>query len=175
MTKRIAAAVFFGVMTLALAGHGYTAEKKTGQEGPEYKQTAETKKLGTVNYRITFKITADILESSGTVIVLEGTNADYATRGDTAVYVGENDGKPMYSVKNFGAKARFRPLTDPKDANIVNLQSQLELLGPLALKGAGKQNLTVNLETFTRVTLGKPTVIMDTQDGRAEVTVEAVK
>lgn len=175
MNKRILAAVFFSIMTLALAGHGDAAEKSPGAAVTENKKAAETGRFGIINYRITFKMSADILESSGTVVALDRADADYYTRGDTAVHTGESEGKPQYSLKNFGSKASFRASTDPRDGNYVNLESQFELLGPLMPKGSGRQMITIGLQTVTRVMLGKTTVIANTPDSRIEVTVEAVK
>ena len=165
MNKRILAAVFFSIMTLALAGHGNAAEKCSMEKG----------RFAIVGYRITFKVTADVLESSGTVVSLDRASADYYTRGDIAVEEGENEGKHQYSIKNFGSKASFKPSADPQDSNFVNLESQLELIGPLAHKGAGKQMITMGFQTVTRVRLGEATVIADTTAGRVEVIVEAVK
>ncbi len=175
MFKRIVVAAFFSVMTLALACPGHAAEKSSKPGATADKKTAGTGRFGGVNYKITYKVNAEILESSGSVTALDRADADYSTSGETNVDLGEIDGKHLFEMKHFRISAVFKPSTDLQDGNFVILESQFQLQGPLSLKGAGKQTIEMDFRTATRVMLGKTAVIMNGPGGRVEVTVEAVK
>ncbi len=175
MGKRMIVAALFGVMALALAGQGNAAEK-----GPKMGEGADNRpvqmvRYGVDNYRITYKISTEILKSSGSLTAVDRADAEFSSSGETNVDLGEVDGKRKYDMKRYMSKARFKPLTDPQDRNCVILESQFELQGPLLVPGAGAQVAFVSFQAATRLLLGKSTLILDEPKNRIEVTVEAAK
>lgn len=170
--KKIMTAAFCAAAALALASPALAA---AGAEKGDKKEVAQAGRYGSVNYKITFKVTYDILESSGAVYAVDRGDADYFESGDIALLVGEENGKAEYRIRHFQNKAMFKPAADPRDGEQVTIECHFELGGPVTVTGPGRHDATMNFRTTARVKLGKPVVLLDKPGSRIEVMVEAVK
>lgn len=172
IVKKVMTAAFCAAAALVLAGPALAAP---GAEKGDKKEPAQAGRYDSVNYKITFKVNYDVLESSGAVYALDRGDVDYFESGDIALLVGEENGKADYRIKHFQNKALFKPVSDLRDGEQVALECHFELSGPVNVTGLGTRDATMNFRTTARVKLGKPMVLLEKPGGRIEVMVEAVK
>lgn len=168
--KKVVAASFFAVMALVLAGPAVAAGK--GAEKGASKEVAQGRRTGDLNYKITFRANYKVFESSGSVFAVENGDADYFERGDLSSLIGEENGRPAYSIKPFQNKFVFKPSADSRDGSHVMLECHFELGGPVAAGGPGLHYGSLTFKSTVRLKLGKPMVLVDKPGSRIEVMVE---
>lgn len=129
-----------------------------------------------VNFKISFRIKAENLESSGNFVVQDGTQGNYMLGGDTPVSVTDNSGGKGAELKKYGTIVNCLPAADPRKSKMVNLQCQFELSGPRPpAAGTLLGFVTFQLQTQVLAEKGVTLLLVDEPARRVEIKVEEFK
>jgi len=167
MTRNILGGVLFAVLAVCSAADSFAAPASVPPPPPQPKDAA--------NYKISFMIKVQGLESAGNFVVHEGAQVNYVRGGETPYEVANKQGTGI-EFKKHGTIVNCLPVAVP-DSDRVILQCQFELSGAIAPATSLKVRPieTFQLQTEFSAQRGKTVVLVDEADRHLEVKVEELK
>jgi hypothetical protein len=143
--------------------------------GQGFKEAVEkiTAPSSDVNFKISFKIKTDELESAGNFVAHNASQANYAKGGDSPVELESSKEHKGVEFKKYGTIVNCLPVAVP-DSDKVDAQCQFELSGPLRPVTSLKVNPITSFQYQAEFTVqkGRRIVLVDEPDRRVEVKIE---
>lgn len=150
------------------AGIGISAPKKT-QAGAPPSESA-------LNFRISFRIKLDELESAGNFVVQDGSQGNYVTGGDAPIEVQNSRGDKGLEFKKHATIVNCLPASFPEGGRVL-AQCQFELSGPgrPATSFQARPPSTFQLQTSFVAALGRSLLLVDEPNRRVEIKIEPLR
>ena len=175
--RKILAACSLGLALVLSGGPAFAAKLKPPHKSR--RENAGKAALGSrdVNYKISFQIKADGLESAGNFVAHDGSQANYVV-GKTTPAESGGAGGPAESekgveLKKYGTIVNCLPASDPS-SDRVSVQCQFELSGPLPAASPPRSQAAVNFQFQGEfvVERGRSIVLVDEPNRRIELAIE---